>query len=275
MLAGQALTIATCWKIVRPDGQVFTFTDHDRDLIVGGETYDAGSGFTRSADASDSSMSSPNVEIVGFVDALHADELRNGLWDYSAVSLFLVNWASPDDGEIKMRRGTLGEFTMDDTGEFKVELRGISELLSSKIGELYSTECRAQLGDSRCKVDLTPFTVTGTVLSGSTQHVIVAAVGQPAGWWDQGVVEMTSGPNTGTLREVLSWDGSNHLTLFLPMPHPVSPGETFKVQPGCDRQLRTCKNKFNNVLNFRGEPFLPGMDALLDYKIPGSSTSAG
>jgi hypothetical protein len=38
---------ATCWKISRRDGVVLGFTDHVRDLEVGGVTYKAASGYTR------------------------------------------------------------------------------------------------------------------------------------------------------------------------------------------------------------------------------------
>ena len=31
-LAGEVITLATCWRIARADGEVFRFTNHDRDL---------------------------------------------------------------------------------------------------------------------------------------------------------------------------------------------------------------------------------------------------
>lgn len=40
---------ATCWKISRRDGVKLGFTDHVRDLEVGGVTYKAASGYTRTA----------------------------------------------------------------------------------------------------------------------------------------------------------------------------------------------------------------------------------
>lgn len=49
--------------------------------------------------------------------------------------------------------------------------------------------------------------------------------------------------------------------LQLQMPHPIQVGDTFEAVAGCDKLLSTCK-KFNNVINFRGFPHLPGRDAL-------------
>ncbi|MGO1304812.1 MAG: phage BR0599 family protein, partial [Sphingomonas parapaucimobilis] len=34
---------------------------------------------------------------------------------------------------------------------------------------------------------------------------------------------------------------------------------------GCDKRLETCLSRFGNVVNFRGEPFLPGIDLLTRY----------
>jgi uncharacterized phage protein (TIGR02218 family) len=52
------------------------------------------------------------------------------------------------------------------------------------------------------------------------------------------------------------------MTMQLPMPYALTVGDAYSLQPGCDKLLATCKVKFNNVLNFRGEPHVPGTDRL-------------
>ncbi|KJV58375.1 phage conserved hypothetical BR0599 family protein [Rickettsia felis str. Pedreira] len=48
---------------------------------------------------------------------------------------------------------------------------------------------------------------------------------------------------------------SNRLvTLVLPMPFVISTGDEFTIIAGCDKASRTCIVKFNNIINFRGEP---------------------
>lgn len=42
-------------------------------------------------------------------------------------------------------------------------------------------------------------------------------------------------------------------------------GDTFHIVPGCDKRLATCRDRYANVINFRGEPYLPGQDALTAY----------
>ena len=47
-LASGATTLCWCWRVVRRDGVVLGFTDHDRALTFDGTTYEAASGFTAS-----------------------------------------------------------------------------------------------------------------------------------------------------------------------------------------------------------------------------------
>lgn len=45
-------------------------------------------------------------------------------------------------------------------------------------------------------------------------------------------------------------------------PFPLAPGDEMKIWPGCDKKFSTCRDRFHNTLNFRGEPFWPAPDGL-------------
>ncbi|MEL7284253.1 MAG: phage BR0599 family protein, partial [Pseudomonadota bacterium] len=50
---------------------------------------------------------------------------------------------------------------------------------------------------------------------------------------------------------------------------PTTPvGIALELLEGCDHTLGTCASRFNNAVNFRGEPFLPGNDLLARYGRP-------
>jgi uncharacterized phage protein (TIGR02218 family) len=51
------------------------------------------------------------------------------------------------------------------------------------------------------------------------------------------------------------------VTLFLPTSFPIAVGDTFSISAGCDKSKDTCQAKFANIANFRGFPFVPGLDA--------------
>ena len=153
-LAGDVTTFATCWRITRTDGMVFRFTDHDQDLVVDGEVYAASAAYSRTAISNDAGMGVDNLDVEGVLehDAITEEGLRAGLFDRAEVRIFLVNWADPSMGILRLRRGWFGEVVLTEQGVFRTELRGLTQALQQRIGELYSPECRADLGDHRCRV---------------------------------------------------------------------------------------------------------------------------
>lgn len=72
------------------------------------------------------------------------------------------------------------------------------------------------------------------------------------------------GPNRVKTHEVyLSED--NWVELFLPPPHLIAEGQRVVLWKGCLKTLTSCFEKFNNVINYQGEPHIPGLDTLTSY----------
>ena len=270
-LAGEVTTLASCWRVTRKDGAEFFFTDHDRDLVVDGQVYQASTGYSRTAIMNDASLSVDNLDVDGVFDAATITEeaLRAGLFDHAEVRVFLVNWADLSMGVLKMRRGWFGEVVLNENGKFRTELRGMAQALQQRLGEIYSPECRADLGDARCKVNLATWTRTGTVTGVTDRAVFTATIDGAAttdGWFNGGLLTWVTGANAGRGIEVKSWTaGTGRIELFIAMGYAIVIGDTFGVYPGCDKRLETCIGRFNNVINFRGEPYVPGIDAMMQY----------
>ena len=53
--------------------------------------------------------------------------------------------------------------------------------------------------------------------------------------------------------------------MWLPMEQEIVAGDRFRLYPGCDKLLATCIGKFANVVNNRGEPFVPGIDQIIQF----------
>ena len=126
-LDAETTRLAAIWRITRKDGQQFFFTDHDRDIVFGGETYRADAGFERTAIRSDAGFAVDNLDLVGvFAEGgIVEDEVRAGLFDGAEIALSFVNWQDPDTyGEIKLRRGTLGEVRLTPQGHFTARAAG-------------------------------------------------------------------------------------------------------------------------------------------------------
>jgi uncharacterized phage protein (TIGR02218 family) len=272
-LAGETLTMARLWRVVRTDGAIFTFTSHDQDIVYGGETYLAAVGYQSSAVASGSSLAVDDTELLGLLDSdyINAAELRAGVWDFAEVRLFDVNWANLGHGEIKVRRGRLGEVVARDDGSFRAELRGLAQPLQATVGSVYQPECRADLGDARCKIDLAygaGWTQEAEIASVTNSMTLVmdgTLAGFADGWFEGGVVTWQSGDNAGVVREVLYWtQAGGVLGLLAPPPFAPAAGDVLHVQPGCDKKWATCRLKFSNKLNFRGEPLVPKSSSVVE-----------
>ena len=265
-ILGETTSLATCWKVTRKDGLIFGFTDFDRDLVVESVTYMAATGYTRSAIHTIANLAVDNLDIESALDSdiLTAGDLRAGVWDGATVEIFLVNWANLANGKIILKRGTIGEVELQDV-TFKAELRGLTQALSQQIVELYTPDCRADLGDSRCKVNLAALTVTGAVTDMTDRRSFEdSSRTEENAYWNGGLVTWTSGDNQGRRMEIKSFV-AGAFTLYLPMESNIAVGDEYSLRPGCDKSFATCKARYNNVNNFRGEPHVPGNDQILNY----------
>lgn len=147
-------TICTCMDIQRRDGKSYRFTDHDQPLVVGSAEYVPYASFARSSITTSVDLEVDQMEVRGILNSnyIARDDVAGGLFDFAEVRVFVVNWMDPDSGSANLRTGWLGEVTMNEDSTFTAELRGLTQVFTYRIGEAYSPECRADLGDRRCRI---------------------------------------------------------------------------------------------------------------------------
>lgn len=264
---GSVATLANCWKLTRKDGVIFGFTDHDRALAISGVNYEPATGMARTAIAARADLSVDTTDVTALLDSatLTEADLMGGKYDGATIEQFAVNWADLTQGTIVLGYGEIGQITTR-RGAFRAEVRGLAQKLQQTIGERYSRFCRADLGDARCGVNLASFTVTGAVTAATGNQVFTdSARAEAAGYFNFGLLTWTGGNNSGLKMEVKSHTTGGVITLFEAMPKTIQIGDTYSMYAGCDKVFTTCKTKFNNAVNFRGEPHIPGMDETLRY----------
>ena len=261
--------LATCWKITRTDNVVLGFTDHDVDIVFDSVTYEAETGFNRSALAQNSTLAVDNMDLEGAVASIGISEedVRDGIYDYAEVEVFQVNINNPT-AKVILKRGLLGNLTLRD-GIYVTEIRGLSQMLSRTFVELILPDCNAEVYDSRCTVNPAAFTNTGSVSAVITQRqVFTVSLNAPArssGYFTSGLITFTSGLNNGKSMDVKSHEGDD-FTMFLNLSRDVAMGDTFSVQRGCHKRFfKDCIDVFDNGVNFRGYPKVPGQDKINKY----------
>ena len=259
-------TLATCILLTRPvdDGE-YGFTTHDRRLTIGGVIYEPAASFNPMDIASANNMDTDNTEVTAMLNSntLTEDDLRAGKWDYSEFRIFQVNWDDLTMGDKKDRRGNLGKVTVN-RQTFVAELLGLMEAYGTSIGEFTTPHCRANLGDQRCKVDMTPFTFTGTVDSaGLDLYSFTSAVlTQDDNYFAEGYVRFDSGLLEGLRYDIKSSFDTGLCITKTPLSYDAT-GCDFTIYRGCDKKARTCTDVFSNKVNFRGEDKLRGNDVLV------------
>jgi hypothetical protein len=157
-LTQEETSLATCVKITKRDGSLVGFTDNDVDLIVDGVSYLSQTGYNRSAISSQTGFSIDNLEITGWFEegSIQEQDIRNGVYDRAEVVVYAVNHQSVADSSIILKSGNLGQIEISPSGSYKLEIRGKKQILSQNIGDLYQAECRADVGDSKCKFPILP-----------------------------------------------------------------------------------------------------------------------
>lgn len=266
-LAAGTTTVGYLLKVTRklPDGQIFGFTSADTDVTISGVTYRATPGLDVSSIAVEAGAAVDNLELTTLDDGsvFNRPDVMGGLWRNAAFELSRYNWANPTDGVDTIMAGVLGEVRYL-RASLVVELRGLQQFLQQPIGAVSSKTCRARLGDSLCTKALGPFTFAATVTSVTSNQIFTAtALTQAADYFGEGILTWTSGPNINLVQKVKTHDTGGVLTLSLATFQTVAIGHTFSVVAGCRKRMaEDCITKFANVLNFQGEPHLPGVDAV-------------
>jgi uncharacterized phage protein (TIGR02218 family) len=267
---------------VRGDGAVQGFTDHDAALIFDGTTYEAASGFSASEVQSTLGLAVDNLTVAGALSSatLNEHDLAAGLYDDAGIEIWRVNWASPDQ-RVLMRKGNLGQVTRGKTA-FQAEMRGLAHRLNQSVGRCYGYGCDADLGDARCTIDLADpaFCGAGIVASATdARRFTVTGLGAYADqWFSGGRLVWAGGANSGRAMEVkrhgVAGTGVS-IELWQAMSDPVTAGDSFTITAGCDKQFTSCKTKFDNALNFRGFPYMPGNDAVTSYPTSNQTLDGG
>lgn len=271
-------TLAHCWRILRDDGSVLGFTDHDRALEIEGTRCEPAFGLDGGEVPARLGAQVETGEVLGILDhaAIGEDDIALGRYDGARVETWLVNWMEQEQ-KLLLRVDTIGEVVRED-GVFRAELRSAQEALNTTRGRLYQGLCDAMVGDARCRADLggPAFSAMGTVAEvlDPFRLRVEGLSGFAEDWFAFGMARWIVGKRAGLTDAVSSHrksGGADILGFGQRVGDWVTVGETFTVSAGCDRRMATCSAKFGNSVNFRGFPHIPGSDFVLRFPRSGDA----
>ena len=262
LLATDSFLMADLYTFTLSNGTIYRFTNYDIDLSWGGNAYTKnGLSFERGGTRITTGVEVDTLDITVFQKNTAFEGIgilriiANGGLDgaeFKLERLFFTDPLTPV-GSLWVFSGRVSECEAT-RHEGKITVKSDLELLNIQMPRnLYQASCIHSLYDSGCGIPKTGVSGTITSVSGTTYGVSVAAADA---FYNEGMIEFTSGANNGVKRTIKA-HASNKVTVTLNLQNAVNVGDTIKLYAGCDRTQATCQNKFNNLSNFRGFPFVP------------------
>ena len=260
---GDATTTAYLCRMQCKDGTVLGFTSLDADLTyddgAGEVLYRADNGFEADRMQQSSDLSVGNTDLHGWLadTGITEQQIRAGFFDYARIRIYRVNYLDLPAGHEIIAAGTAGETKFGGQG-WSIEFRSLRQQLKQPICKLYSRTCRAKFGDAQCKKAFVWHAGTVSSVDGieGDRLFSAAALAQAKGYFVPGVVEWLTGQNAGFHMEVDGFE-AGAVSLAFALHYPIAVGDTFRVRQDCAKTFEMCKERFDNILNFRGEHLIP------------------
>jgi uncharacterized phage protein (TIGR02218 family) len=277
-------------KIKAKDGTILAFTTLDAPVTFtdgpdGPITYSPSNGIRPSEQVWAADLNVDTAEATGWVrdSGITEQQIRAGVFSFARWWLYEVNYQDLAAGYVLKGSGTTGETKFSDES-WTVELRSKTQQLKQPMVDMATKICRVPYGSPPCGKTLEWAQATVGVPDAEEPDRIFTITAASSGWLDPpaynyGVVRFTSGDNDGAEVEVELHE-TGALTLLLPLPYPVQPGDTFEARIDCNKEARDeiggCKSPLRWGAEWprhhRGFPDIPTADAA-SLQVPGAQVS--
>jgi uncharacterized phage protein (TIGR02218 family) len=282
LLNSQTFLMADLLTINLVSGGSLYYCNWEHDLVVNGNTYLSGDvQFTRTKSSCKIGVNVDSMTITLYAQPQNLmlglpvmAQIKNGLLDSAQIKIDRVFMAAPGvtaAGSVSIFSGRLTTVT---AGRSEATLTVANELVLLNVQlprNMYQPSCLHTLFDddmlqqgqapTGCKLIKANFASATEVAAASSTTVFTASIsGLNAPWFDNGYISFSGGANSGYVRTIKSGTHVGSVwtfTLTSPLPFIPVGGDPFTAYPGCDHTQATCTGKFNNVVNFRGFPYVP------------------
>lgn len=277
IIATDATTIATCFRLELQNGNVLGFTTSTRDVVFNDEPnliYKTASA-SKTAFSSNNNLAIDNIDAVMLLD--HEDiipeDLERGFYDGAKIRVFRFNYMLKpyqySDIE-ELIEGTVGDVVRNKSAyntTFESKTAGLQNTVTRVVTPLCSaTFCDVNEKKNWCKLNASNYTVNATIIDvvdNTTFTIDISSLPQVVDHYlAYGNCTFTSG---NAVKKSISIKDNTAGLIKLQLPlenYSINIGDTVSILIGCDKKKDTCKSKFNNLLNFRGFSFVPGQDNL-------------
>lgn len=224
----------------------------DGNITFGAKIYTP-AGIKRSKISNDSEEYKSKLDIDIYKNVQLVQELIQHINEY-IVDITVYRLQSDDSSAI-MWTGTVSAFESNQkASRFRCDPLP-SSLNRSALFRTYSVSCPYFLyDDNTCRVSKPAFKVSGTVSSVSGLSIVSSSFAtQPDGWFVGGTFETTLG------QMMITSHTGNTITIQNSI-RGLTAGYVFDAFAGCGHTTDDCKNKFSNLANYGGQPYIPDLN---------------
>jgi uncharacterized phage protein (TIGR02218 family) len=147
------------------------------------------------------------------------------------------------------------EFIKNDL-EFNIKLEPEVIKYNQSLLLPFSKTCRAKFGDKKCMIDKQTFSYKMQITEISGIFIIGNEIPHESDYFKGGEASIEHEDGNFYTGKILS-HFLTQIELEAWFVNKLKVQQEITLTPGCDKKFITCCNKFNNELNFRGEPFVP------------------
>lgn len=258
-LAASTTTLCRLWRLTPVGGSALLFTDHDKKVTVGADEYLPTNSFTTSAIENSIGGSNVNFDIQVLLNGqITRPDVEQGIYDGASMEIDAIFYDHVDYGTMSLATGYVTDISLPTRYVAVMSCAGRLSATKRILTEVYTPTCRADFGDSRCTVDVMSFAEAFevTAVNGIFFNTDLAFAED---YFSFGTVIWSTGDNAGKRIEVYRSQADGLVKLLIRPPFPIQIGDTGQITRGCDKRVATCTG-YANLVNFRGEPYVPGQD---------------
>ncbi|WP_427449925.1 DUF2163 domain-containing protein [Litorimonas sp. WD9-15] len=152
----EVTTLCFLWRLTLKDGSTIGLTDHDVDLNIDGVTYSPRSGAESSLIETQAGLAADSATLQTVLDLpnLSPQAIRDGALDTARIAQFRHDWRRGET--VLLSEGRIGDISQNGD-RFEAEWLGLASLLDRSTGRVFSRQCDASFGDTRCGLNITDF----------------------------------------------------------------------------------------------------------------------
>lgn len=283
-LSQQATTLCIIVDVTCLNGRKFYLSASDGDVTYGGNTYKASQGCNVSQVRTvlGTDAESVGIDVLVTKTGISGVVIESGMLDAATLRVLIIDFNAPTS-VVNFFQGFINKVSYKDRLTATIDSGPLLATAVDLASDVYSSNCRADFGDNKCKASFVNrmgnATVTEVDNAQSFSYSNAAATNDVDHTYQNGLAIFNTGENAGISMEIADQLrgplGQSKCVLRGLLPYPLAIGDEITVYYGCDKTPAMCSQRYNNIANFRGEPFTVAPWLVTSAASDATATGAG